>query len=324
MNIACIYHNNDLDGLFSAAVVHKHFEINSKYVKKINLDQYNVNTDKNNDITLYFKGYNYGDKIDLNFKLFEEVILLDFSFDDELMLDLIKKHNKKEISFTWIDHHKNKVKHITELCKNNSLEMPFGKRDITRSACENAWDFYFPVERIPNLILNVGIYDTWRHFGTDKEKEIFIYEYGLRGVVNDLNTAVEQLDKYLRLSGVYDMKILKEGKIIYNYLVNQAKRIYKNKFELTFNILDKEYKFYAINADHFDPSHFGIRYDNEDIDGFVSFYYNGNNDEYRFSLRSQKVDVSEIARYFGGNGHKGAAGFGLTKEIFNLLINKEL
>ena len=45
----------------------------------------------------------------------------------------------------------------------------------------------------------------------------------------------------------------------------------------------------------------------EDCYGVACFHYYNN--IWRFSLRSDKLDCSEIAKQFGGGGHKGAAGF---------------
>ena len=44
--------------------------------------------------------------------------------------------------------------------------------------------------------------------------------------------------------------------------------------------------------------------------------------EYKVSLRSSKdVDVSVIAQYFGGGGHKKAAGFTMTGSVYDVLNN---
>lgn len=44
--------------------------------------------------------------------------------------------------------------------------------------------------------------------------------------------------------------------------------------------------------------------------------------EYKVSLRSTRnVDVSVIAQYFGGGGHKKAAGFTMTGQPLDVLNN---
>lgn len=72
----------------------------------------------------------------------------------------------------------------------------------------------------------------------------------------------------------------------------------------------------------------------KDLDGIVSqlrntkgvevaiFMYEISPNEYKVSLRSSKdVDVSAIAQYFGGGGHKKAAGFTMTGSVHDVLNN---
>ena len=72
----------------------------------------------------------------------------------------------------------------------------------------------------------------------------------------------------------------------------------------------------------------------KDLDGIVSqlrntkgvevaiFMYEISPNEYKVSLRSSKdVDVSVIAQYFGGGGHKKAAGFTMTGSVHDVLNN---
>jgi len=81
MNSLCFYHNADLDGLCSAAIV-KHF------VKNVNVD---------------FYGINYGDAFPWDkIEDYDSIIMVDWTlqpFDE-----LIKLANMKEL--TVIDHHK--------------------------------------------------------------------------------------------------------------------------------------------------------------------------------------------------------------------------
>ena len=52
------------------------------------------------------------------------------------------------------------------------------------------------------------------------------------------------------------------------------------------------------------------------------FMYELDTQEYKVSLRSNgKVDVSVIAQYFNGGGHKRAAGFTLNGSYHDILNN---
>ena len=77
-------------------------------------------------------------------------------------------------------------------------------------------------------------------------------------------------------------------------------------FEVIFN----GYKCFAINMGMMSSDDFVIN-NIDDYDMRIGFVFNGH--EWRYSLRSTKVDCSKVAMLYGGGGHKGAAGFS-TKE----------
>ncbi len=77
-------------------------------------------------------------------------------------------------------------------------------------------------------------------------------------------------------------------------------------FEVMFN----GYKCFAVNMGMMSSDDFVIN-NIDDYDMLIGFVFNGH--EWRYSLRSTKVDCSKIAIMYGGGGHKGAAGFN-TKE----------
>ena len=79
---------------------------------------------------------------------------------------------------------------------------------------------------------------------------------------------------------------------------------------------NKTYNFICINKERFNPINFGIDYHKDGYDGCACFHYDGNRQVWAFSLYNDngKVDCSQIAKQFGGGGHKGAAGF-ILKDI---------
>lgn len=77
-------------------------------------------------------------------------------------------------------------------------------------------------------------------------------------------------------------------------------------FEVMFN----GYKCFAVNMGMMSSDDFVIN-NIDDYDMLIGFVFNGH--EWRYSLRSTKVDCSKVAMLYGGGGHKGAAGFN-TKE----------
>lgn len=67
--------------------------------------------------------------------------------------------------------------------------------------------------------------------------------------------------------------------------------------------------FICINKERFNPINFGIDYHKDGYDGCACFHYA--NGMWNFSLYNDngEVDCSQIAKQYGGGGHKGAAGF---------------
>ena len=56
--------------------------------------------------------------------------------------------------------------------------------------------------------------------------------------------------------------------------------------------------------------------DDGSYDILMPFSFNGRNGTWTYSMYSKTVDVSEIAKKYGGGGHKGAAGFNTNRLIF--------
>lgn len=104
----CIYHEADLDGVMSAAIVKKYFK---------------------GDIDLL--PYNYGKEIpDVN--KYDKVFVVDVSFGSRTRF-LFDEWKEKGIDVVWIDHHKTAIDDMRD------YEVK-GKRRIGTAACELTWE----------------------------------------------------------------------------------------------------------------------------------------------------------------------------------------
>lgn len=56
--------------------------------------------------------------------------------------------------------------------------------------------------------------------------------------------------------------------------------------------------------------------DDSSYDILMPFSYNGRYKTWSYSMYSKTVDVSVIAKKYGGGGHMGAAGFNSDKLLF--------
>jgi len=288
--ICCIFHNCDLDGWMSAAIVRKSIEPNDELIEI---------------------GYNYGQEIP-DLSEFDEIIMVDISFPAGIMESYAEK-------LVWIDHH------ISAIKANNYFLIKDGYTshcDDKMAACELAWEYFFPNEQIPEIVRLLGRYDCFGHKGTSEEKQVLEFQYGARGVLKNVDDCFGVLT--MSSGEQFEMKdsIYFEGVGIYKFLCTEAKQSYKNGFEVIFNeptfdvnnvgkAIEKR-KFICINKERFNPINFGIDYHADGYDGAACFHYA--NGKWNFSLYNDNglVDCSVICKQYGGGGHMGAAGFTTT------------
>lgn len=340
MKTACIYHNQDLDGWMSAAIVKHWFLTVNNECNILNLnspkDKIEVTTkrikgkeDNLIDNTLYFLGWDYGNEIP-DLSEYDKVIMCDISFPLINMLEIADKlmdSETLESNFIWLDHH------ISAIKSNISVEAD-GIRNTKFAACELTWKYFFPDESMPEIVRLLGMYDSFRHKGTDEELKVLEFQYGARQVITNYEEAYKYLSRVLNESKdtpTTDMVIYNiwdAGEAIYQYLCTEAKQTYKNGFEIELlednNTEDESClyftrKFICINKERFNPINFGIDYHKDGYDGCACFHYA--NGMWNFSLYNDngEVDCSVIAKQFGGGGHKGASGFRIDSlsKVFN-------
>ena len=347
--IACVYHSIDLDGFMSAAIV-KHWFSTINKEQEVHIVNYNYFSDLdikniNKDNLLVFIGYNYGKHIP-DLSEYDRVIMCDISFPKE---EMVKLFNKLKDNFIWIDHHISAIKDNTEI-NTNKVEY-FGLRDTKYAACELTWQYFFsnPIEKfgeleeqnpIPEIVRLLGRYDCFGHKGTDEEQKVLEFQYGARQCISNYEEAYKYLLQSLGIIKTLNVnpieyRIHEKGIAIYQYLCTEAKQAYENGFPITLkcssasiyqpggqSVCSHKWKFdfLCINKERFNPINFGIDYHKNGYDGCACFHYA--NGMINFSLYNDngKVDCSQIAKQFGGGGHKGAAGFRITLQQFAELM----
>ena len=330
MKTACIYHSIDLDGWMSAAIVKHLFAIEHRE-QEINIVNYNSFTDLdistiNPPNLIVFIGYNYGQPIP-DLSEYDKVIMCDISFPKEEMIKLALRIG---LNFIWNDHHISAINsfHTSDV---EGGYYPEGNRNVKFAACELTWKYFFPNESMPEIVRLLGRYDCFGHKGTYEERKVLEFQYGARQHISNYEDAYRYLK--LSLKGIINYDFVSEntiedrihdfGRIIYSYLCTEAKQNYKNGFEINFNQTnyhpnDGVKKFICINKERFNPINFGIDYHKDGYDGAACFHFDGTH--WCFSLYNDngEVDCSQIAKQFGGGGHKGAAGFRLPFKDNNI------
>lgn len=214
----------------------------------------------------------------------KDVYVVDFSYTPDVLTEMCKYAR----SVTVIDHHKDAMEALLKL-KLPNLRVIF---DNTRSGAVLCWQYCFPGEPIPQILLHIEDRDLWK-FELQGTKEIVASLYSM-----DFD-----FDAWSKL----DLNMLfVEGKALLRAQAQHVKHSVKNKRQV--NI--KGYDVWMSNAPPWLASDLG----HELAAGlpFAATYYDAA-DTRIFSLRSDPngIDVSAIARQYGGNGHFHAAGFSI-------------
>jgi oligoribonuclease NrnB/cAMP/cGMP phosphodiesterase (DHH superfamily) len=275
-----IWHHNDNDGRCAAyiarmAMEHKH-QIKS--------------------ITFYEMTY---DKItDFSEVQPEDIcIIVDFSFKKEVMQILLdtKAH------VIWIDHHKYAIEALKDVRCPDGTEIS-GLRRTTDSASLLAWEYFkiAPFIMPPYAVRLVDDYDAWKH----KLPEDIDF---LRGSeLFDCSPAIDHKSNFWTatiIDGTWK-HVANQGRIINLHQKEHNKSKLKaigwvgmlrgfDRFVLCLNGMRGSQSFESC------PHPFDV---------LCAYEHKGN--MFTVSLYSNRgVDVSELAKQFGGGGHAGAAGF---------------
>jgi oligoribonuclease NrnB/cAMP/cGMP phosphodiesterase (DHH superfamily) len=313
MKTCVIFHNQDLDGWMSAAIV-KHW-----FKDRFQMKGLREQCDSFND-TISFIGYNYGQPMP-NLSEYDKVIMCDVSFPKEAMLKLTKE---KQSNFIWIDHHQRTINETIQYIFENNVTEPSGFRtkEQLEAACELTWKYFFLNEEMPEIVRLLGRYDCFGHKGTDEEKKVLEFQYGARQVITNYIDAYDYLT-HIDRDIWYDIYL--KGGIIYQYLCTEAKQTYRNGFEIYFEpeYIPRRRKFICINKERFNPINFGIDYHKDGYDGAACFHYA--NGMWNFSIYNDNglVDCSVIAKQYGGGGHFSAAGMIVDTQTMLKIIGND-
>jgi oligoribonuclease NrnB/cAMP/cGMP phosphodiesterase (DHH superfamily) len=214
-----------------------------------------------------------------------EVFIVDFSYKRDVLIEMAKQATRIVI----IDHHKTAEADLTDLNIPN-VEVNF---DMTRSGAMMTWN-YFNKEQAPDLLLHIQDRDLWNwKLPWTKEVMLAVCSYPMEESV-----WFDLMDKPVRELMMEGCVLLRKHDIEVQKLVANAHEEGPDKIPCV-NVLPQ----YA--SDVLNILAEGKPY----AMGFTDVGF-----ERRFSLRSSAdgVDVSEIAKKYGGGGHKHAAGFSLT------------
>jgi oligoribonuclease NrnB/cAMP/cGMP phosphodiesterase (DHH superfamily) len=228
-------------------------------------------------------------------KAAQAVILVDFSFDVESMVRLSDSKD-----FVWVDHHVSALEQLGE-----AMAAVPGERTIEEAGCVLTWRTFFPEQEVPEAVALIGDRDIWRMALEDTR------QFGEGIYQRDMDPANDELWQPL-LDDDDDVvgALVEQGGLLYQARLRQiSEMVERYGFEADF----EGHRTLALNhrgngdmGEHIRNLGYPLAY----------CYIEAVRDERRqtfVTLYSDQIDVSLIARKYGGGGHKGAAGFQFSR-----------
>lgn len=233
-----------------------------------------------------------------DFSVFREVYIVDFSLPKDEILDIEKVVEKLVV----LDHHKT--------ARDNLQGLSFAKFDTNKSAAMMAWEYFN---------LDENDYQEWKKppyfVKLVQDRDLFIFEMHHSEAFNEYIRSFEfDEERYEGWINNFDsLGVFSEAYGLMRYKEKMVKSKVGHSYKVQFG--NNQVK--AINSSVF------ISDIGKELAGgepFVVIYFE-TEETIVFCLRSERggeksLDVSEIAKSFGGGGHANAAGFTMKKEDF--------
>jgi len=222
----------------------------------------------------------------------KDVYTVDFSYKEDVTKSLLNQVK----SLTIIDHHISN-KDIVKLAHDHVF-------DVNHSGAVLSWQYFHPDKPVPLLLKYVEDIDIW------KLELPYIKEIGefLELVEFDFNLWSKVASEFENKETFH--KYLDQGVILYKKLEKSVHKSVNNARKIEF----EGYECYLVNT---------ASYVSATLHALVgemppiAIAWSQRGDRMIFSLRSDgTVDVSELAKKYGGGGHKNAAGFSWKDDSF--------
>ena len=217
-----------------------------------------------------------------------KVAILDFSFSNATTKKMIEQAE----SLIVIDHHKSNMVELHDISSTIF--------DMSKSGAILAWEFFHPGKEAPKFIQYIQDRDLW--------KWELAYSKEFSAAFDMVPWLFHEYEKF-EDDSVFDDAV-KRGSYILAYSKTVIKKICDKAVSKKFD----DYDVMVVNSSHW-MSEIGSAL-LKDCDIAMIWYYDHAEKNYKCSLRAHHdtIDVSEVAKKFGGGGHRKAAGFILSKD----------
>lgn len=217
----------------------------------------------------------------------KHVMIVDFSYDLATTLDIISK----AASLVILDHHKTAYERLSSL-----PELHF---DNSHSGAILAWNYFHPDKDPPRFLKYIEDRDLW--------KWELPYSKEFSAAFDMVPWTFEDFELFEDDSVVDEA--INRGK----YILAYSKSVIKKICEKAQSRKWRGKSVLIVNSSHW-QSEIGNKLA-QDCDIAIIWYYSHEDHKTRVSCRAfhEEVDVTDIAKAFGGGGHKKAAGFELPE-----------
>lgn len=260
----------------------------------------------------------------------EEVALYPIAHGDEFPFDRIENRNvffldfsmkyedmarvaKLATHFTIIDHHEGAQQDIDKLLDHDNVDVYF---DLKHSGCILTYIFLLTKRwkstpyPAPEYLNYIEDRDLWKFKLHDS--------HTINAGIASFEPSVEGIQEVNRLYSIAQLRFLHErGLVVQDLKKKELNDVVQNSFYI---VLDN-FLVPAVNcSSKFIISELGEYLSRESP--FAAVFYLGSDYKYRVSLRSRigAINVFEVAKKYGGGGHRNAAGFVIDKKVFDNII----
>ena len=203
---------------------------------------------------------------------------------------LTKLYDQNE-QIVWIDHHKTSE----EVLESISAQRFNAIISTAHAAVWLVYNFLDGGIEVPEAINLLERYDRW-----DKKKDWFTrvlpFQYYAR-------TKIKTPDDFRYPENIDVEDWIDKGKLMLASIL----QLYEREIQYASEIEFHGYSALVLNTQAFNSLAFEQHPKKSEYDLFISYAIRG--DKLRVGLYSEKIDVADLAKKYGGGGHKGAAGF---------------
>lgn len=231
----------------------------------------------------------------------KDVLVVDFSYPRSVMEEM----KAKAKSLVVLDHHKS--------AEADCAGLDFCQFDMNRSGAGMAWDFLFAGKPRPKLVNYIEDRDLWK-FALPGSRAASAYISSFEKTKENWDFLEIQFEEHMHY------EVVPQGSAILRFQDQKVSEIADEARErfIPYGSNGEGYNILSANCPYLFASQVGEElYKRHPERPFVATYFDRADGKQQWSLRSSKtgIDVSEVAKEYGGGGHAHAAGFVMSQVV---------